>query len=89
MHKKRIKIFGKEYTVASSEDEDYAIRIANYVDRKLKEISRISEEKSFYDIAILACLNITDELFEERNKNEILEDRLRSGLRRLDKEITE
>jgi cell division protein ZapA len=43
--------------------------IAGYIDRKMREIAHSSGIMSQSRIAILAALNIADELFQEREKD--------------------
>jgi len=58
-----VTIFGKQYSLlAGGNDEDYIINLASIVDSKMKELSSHLPETSFSGIAILACLNIADEL---------------------------
>jgi len=62
-----VSIFGKEYSIASEVGPEYIQRAAEYLDMKMKEVSgnfpNISEAK----IAVLAALNITDELFRSKD----------------------
>lgn len=59
-----IEIFGKIYTVKGEKDPEYVRKVAEYVDRKMREISQVTETVSTSRIAILASLNIADELFD-------------------------
>ncbi len=65
----KVKIFGNEYPL-KGESEELTIQIANYVDMMLKNIhSKISDQPPL-TIAILAALNITEELFREKENKE-------------------
>jgi cell division protein ZapA len=64
----RVNIYGEEYTVRSDGDEEYIRQVSGYVDRKMREIADKMSNKSPSRIAILAALNITDEFFKEKNK---------------------
>lgn len=60
----KVEIFGQQYPIrASVEDEEYIRRIARYVDEKMREIDESMGLASTQKIAILAALNIADELF--------------------------
>ena len=59
--------------------------MAKYVDGKMRELSGGSSPSSQDRLAILAALNIADELFQERNK---ASDTLSSVERRADQLIT-
>ncbi|MFN3604466.1 MAG: cell division protein ZapA [Leptonema sp. (in: bacteria)] len=65
-----IDIFGLEFTFKSKEaEEDYIRILARYVDQKMKEISLEGGRSfSYNQLAILAAINIADELFQEKNK---------------------
>jgi len=65
----KVNIYGTEYPVKGSTDQDYINEVAKYVDTKMKEINKNISIDSSLKIAILAALNITDELFRERNKD--------------------
>lgn len=72
-----VEIFGKVYTVSGEKDPEYVRMVAEYVDRKMREISQITETVSTSRIAILASLNIADELFSLTNESEVLKGRMR------------
>ena len=57
-----VEIFGKVYTVRGDKDPDYVRRVAEFVDRKMREIAQVTDTVSTSRIAILASLNIADEL---------------------------
>ena len=63
----QISIFGQEYSVRAPADPDYIIKIGEYLDGKMREIQAgFSTTQSSTRIAILAAMNITDELFSAR-----------------------
>ena len=67
----QISIFGQEYSVKAPADPDYIKKIAEYLDDKMREIqSGFSTTQSSTRIAILAGMNITDELFTARKSDE-------------------
>ena len=71
----QISIFGQEYSVKAPADPEYIKRIAEYLDEKMREVqSGFSTTQSSTRIAILAGMNITDELFtykKEKNSTTI------------------
>ncbi|MFQ5751897.1 MAG: cell division protein ZapA [bacterium] len=79
----KINIYGTEYPIKSGTDADteYIKKVADYVDKKMREIDQNTQAKSSLKVAILAALNITDELFQERElKKSVLngmEDRIK------------
>jgi cell division protein ZapA len=59
----RIEILGREYFIKSDEGEERVKEIAEYVNRKIKEISDTSKTVSTLNVAILAALNIAEDYF--------------------------
>ena len=51
-------------------DTEYIETVAKYVDSKMREIDKTGNLKSALRVAILAALNIADELFKERRSKE-------------------
>lgn len=67
----QISIFGQEYSVKAPADPDYIKKIGEYLDGKMREVqSGFSTTQSSTRIAILAAMNITDELFNARQSGE-------------------
>ena len=66
-----VQIFGHHYTIRGEADQDYILDVAAYVDRKMREITEKLPVASLSKVAILASLNIADELFKERASREI------------------
>jgi len=63
-----VEIFGQDYKIKGVGDPEYIHMIAGYIDVKMREIAHSSGIMSQSRIAILAALNIADELFQEREK---------------------
>lgn len=61
-----VQIMGREYKIRGFADKDYIVKVAQYVDGKMRELSKSSSLPSHDKIAILAALNIADELFQEK-----------------------
>jgi len=68
----RVTIYGTEYPVRGESDVEYIREVAGYVDRKMNEVDRNTSAKSTLKVAILAALNIADELFREKAEKESL-----------------
>lgn len=63
----RVNIFGSEYVLKADESEhESMLNIAKYVDQKMREIDRSQAVNSNLKIAILAALNIVEELFQNQ-----------------------
>jgi cell division protein ZapA len=66
-----VQIFGEDYPIRGSADQDYIIEVASYLDSKMREVAEKNGNKSPARVAILAALNITDELFQARSASSI------------------
>ena len=67
----QISIFGQEYSVKAPADPNYIKKIAEYLDGKMREVqSGFSSTQSATRIAILAGMNITDELFSNKQTDD-------------------
>jgi cell division protein ZapA len=75
----KVVIFGQEYPIRAWADPEYIERVADHVDSRMKEVAEKVNISSTTKIAILAALNICDELFAERGRRirdlEMVEDR--------------
>ena len=79
----QVQIFGHSYTIRGEADQDYIMGVASYVDRKMREITEKVPVASLSKVAILASLNIADELFKERSRHEQNQDLLDQRAARL------
>ena len=66
-----VEIFGREYKIKGVADSEYMHDVAKYVDDKMKEVSQGSSLPSQDRLAILAALNIADELFQQREASSV------------------
>lgn len=69
----KVKIYGTEYPIKGDSELEYIKQVAEYVDQKMREVNKIAPEVSTLKVAILAALNIADELFKERINSDKLE----------------
>ena len=79
----KVEIFGQEYKIKGAGNPQYIHRIAGYVDKKMREIAHSSGIMSQSRIAILAALNITDELYQEREEQQRIQAELEGKAARL------
>ena len=88
---KKIQIYGKTYSLKSSSSEVDAEEVAAYVDSRMKDLANVRGKTSTLDLAILAALNIAQELMELKNqagaKEEAEGEKLRQLVEALDKEL--
>ena len=62
----QVQILGQQLPLRTEADPKYAIELAEYVDGKMREVTKMLPVASVSKVAILASLNIADELFKER-----------------------
>ena len=62
-----VNIYGEDYPIRGDADSEYILQVASYLDAKMREVALRSGNKSPSKVAILAAMNITDELFRARN----------------------
>ena len=85
-----VTIFGKKYKIRAQANSDYILDVAKYVNQKMTEVEHSLEKKqSEIRIAILAAMNITDELFNCRTINKDTIDNVKDKTDHLIKSINE
>ena len=71
----KVRIFGHEYLLKAEEDAARALRVAEYVNEKLKEVQDNVEGLSEKKMAILVALNIASDYFQlVKEREEMLAD---------------
>ena len=73
----KVNILGQDYVVRSAAGQKYLEKVAAYVDEKMEEImaSGIDDSQQLR-IAILAAMNITDELFTYKKEKQKFVDKV-------------
>jgi cell division protein ZapA len=61
-----VEIFGQSYSVRAGKEAGYIESLARYVDEQMREVSRGTSTVDSLKIAVLAALNIADELHRKR-----------------------
>ena len=89
----KVNIHGQEYTVKAQADPDYIKNVAKYVNEKMDEVERsLPNKQASIRVAILAAMNITDELFSnnlEKNKlQKNIQTKTNLLIREIDKELS-
>ncbi|MDR1496223.1 MAG: cell division protein ZapA [Clostridiales Family XIII bacterium] len=65
-----VKIFKREYTVSGSKPRDRIVKVADYVDSAMTNISEQASAISLSSLAVLTAVNIADDLFAAREEIE-------------------
>jgi cell division protein ZapA len=88
-----VNIFGEDYPIRSDVDNEYTRKIATYLDRKMKEVAEGLPSRTYSKVAVLAAMNIADELFKEKidkeNKLSQVEEKAQTLLKWLDDSLRE
>ena len=58
-----VEIRGQRYPIRSTLDAEYVNEIASYVDKKMRAAAESTPSSDSVKLAVLAALNIADELF--------------------------
>ncbi|MBL0939821.1 MAG: cell division protein ZapA [Gemmatimonadaceae bacterium] len=68
----KVRIMGDEYTLRTEASPEHTKAVAEHVDRTIRAIMSGSSSVETHKAAILAALQITDDLFRERGAMESL-----------------
>jgi cell division protein ZapA len=60
----KVVIYNQTYSLRSAHDPDYIHELADYVDKRMNEIARATMTVDSLRVAILAALQIADELYQ-------------------------
>ena len=87
----KIQIYGKTYNLKSSSGEVETENVAAYVDSKMRELADMRSKTPTFDLAVLAALNIAQELMELQKQtdanNKEIEDKIGHLLEALENEL--
>ena len=88
-----VHIAGQRYVLRSDADEAYVQSLAGYVNERINEVQRSARPVPSQSLAVLAALNIADDLFRERQRRVALKEKIRDKSKKLlaylDKEVGE
>lgn len=65
-----VEIFGQAYALRAGEDPAYIEKIAAFVDHEMTEVGKMAGAVDSVRIAVLAALNITDQLYQARESQD-------------------
>ncbi len=78
----KVAIYGKEYEIKGTQNDEYVQMLADYVDSNMRNIAEKTQIIATERIAILTALNIADEMHKQRHLFE-------ENILRLEKELQE
>jgi len=82
-----VEIYGQAYKIRGAGGKLYIQELADYVDKKMKEISDMTNTADSLKVAILAAINITDEYFKTKKELERAERVVSEKIAKLIKEL--
>jgi cell division protein ZapA len=86
----RINIGGQEYSLRTSADKKYIKNVAKYVNDRIKEVENsVAGNQSQLRTVVLSAMNITDDLFAEKKRNEKFVNRFETKLTAIREYISE
>jgi len=74
----KVSILGEEYTLRTAASPETTRAVAEYVDSAIREILEGGVVVETHKAAILACLRVVGELFEERRQADAVADEMRA-----------
>ena len=78
----KIDIFDQSYNVQADGDEAYLHELAAFVDEKMRAVAKSTRQADSTRVAVLATLNIADELFTLRKRLKAIEGPVRQRVDR-------
>lgn len=76
-HVAKVNIVGEEFSIRSDATPEHTKAVAAYLDREIRKVLGANALIETHKAAILAAMQITDELFLERKNARIVEEELR------------
>jgi cell division protein ZapA len=74
---------GQEFSILSDKGDEYVEGVVQYINERVREIKDISKDATTLNIAILATLNIADDLFKTREEKNVLCGQVKSRTEKL------
>jgi len=73
----KVEIYDQSYNVSAGDNEDYLRELAAYVDEQMRSVAQATRTVDSLKVAVLAALNIADELFAARARQQEIDGPLR------------
>ena len=73
----KIDIFDQGYNLSAEGNEEYVQELAAYVDTKMRAVAEATKTVDSLKVAVLAALNIADEMFALRERQRAIQGPLR------------
>ena len=76
-HVAKVSIVGEEFSIRSDATPEHTKAVAAYLDKEIRKVLGANALIETHKAAILAAMQITDELLRERTTARVVEDELR------------
>lgn len=70
VHKVTVDIFGEKYTIRGDADPEQIVNVARLVDSRIRELASVSPDLPRNKLAMLAAINIADEMMQQKPESE-------------------
>ncbi len=84
-----VEIFGRRYNIRGDHDPDTIRALARYVDRRMRQIGEQVAPGDVVGVAVMAALNIADDVYKTRTALERRETEITEQTRDLARTLTE
>jgi cell division protein ZapA len=72
----KVEIYNQSYNIRGNGDPEYIIQLAEFVDRRMREVAASTLTVDSLKVAILAALHIADELHQLKKRYEQMDSQL-------------
>jgi len=73
----KVEIYDQSYNVSAAGNEEHLRELAAYVDEQMRNVAQATRTVDSLKVAVLAALNIADELFSARARQQEIDGPLR------------
>jgi len=80
-----VEILGQRYPIRGATDAAYIQQLAGYVDEQMRAAAEMTTESDFARVAVIAALNLADEIFRLRTPGDHREHDLAARVTRLER----
>lgn len=86
-----VSILNQKFIIKSEADERYVQKVADYLNKKIHDIQAHTKSVSSLSVALLAALNVADDLFKLKEKrkdgNHVAEKKIKDLISMIDSHI--
>ncbi|MBI3950787.1 MAG: cell division protein ZapA [Acidobacteria bacterium] len=72
----KVEIYNQSYNIRGNGDPEYIIQLADFVDRRMRDVAAATLTVDSLKVAILAALHIADELHQLKKRHEQMDTQL-------------